>query len=156
MKARDNAGVKIPPPMIYAAFFGLASLMQSIFPISFKAMESRDFHFAGWLLILGTLIITLPGLWRFWHSKNTLITVKPASSLQTTGIYSFTRNPMYLGLLLLYAGLSCFSGNCWTLVFLPLVFMVIQNYVIRREEKYLDRAFAEEYREYRNKTRRWI
>jgi protein-S-isoprenylcysteine O-methyltransferase Ste14 len=105
---------------------------------------------------LHNLIFTVLALRKFWLTKNTLITAKPARSLQTSGIYSLTRNPMYLGLLLLYTGFSCFTNNCWTLILLPLLFIIIQEYVIKREENYLDRAFAEKYNEYKRKVRRWI
>ncbi|MFN8255732.1 MAG: isoprenylcysteine carboxylmethyltransferase family protein [Bacteroidales bacterium] len=156
MKTQDNPGILIPPPLIYAAFFGLAYLVKSIYPINVQILKSHNFHILGWVLILITLAILLPGLWKFWRTKNTLVTIKPANSLQTKGIYAYTRNPMYLGLLLLYTALACFSGNCWTLIFLPVLFIIVQVYIIRREEKYLDRAFAEEYKIYRKKVRRWI
>lgn len=152
----DNPGVYVPPPMIYAAFFGLASLMQRKFPINYKLLKVDNTHSIGWLLILATAGLILPSLWRFWQSRNTLITIKSASSLQTQGIYAITRNPMYLSLLLLYSGLACFFGNCWTFIFLPLLFIVIQNYVIGREEKYLSRAFEQEYSSYKKTVRRWI
>lgn len=156
MSSKDNPGVYVPPPMIYAAFFGLASIVQGRFPIDLKIFKSENLHIIGWLLILATVALILPSLWRFWQSRNTLITIKSASSLQTHGIYAYTRNPMYLGLLILYAGLACFFGNCWTLIFMPLLFIIIQHYVIGREEKYLERAFKQDYATYKNKVRRWI
>jgi protein-S-isoprenylcysteine O-methyltransferase Ste14 len=156
MKAKDSPGIFVPPPMIYAAFFGLAWIVKSIYPINIPLLKSNSFYILGWVLILITLGILLPSLWKFWRTKNTLVTIKPANSLQTTGIYAYSRNPMYLGLMVLYSGLACFSGNCWTLVFLPVLFLIIRNYIIFREEKYLYRAFAEEYKRYKSKVRRWI
>ena len=156
MKIKDNPGVLVPPPMIYAAVFGLATFIQSKFPIKLAFLRSGQSHIFGWLLIVLTAGILLPSLWRFWNSKNTLITIKPATSLQTSGIYAFTRNPMYLGLMILYIGLACFSGNCWTFLLIPLIFMIVQKYVIAREENYLERTFKDEYKNYKMRVRRWI
>ncbi len=156
MKTKDNAGVYVPPPLIYAVIFILAMVAKSKFPIDIRLLRSHQIHILGWVLIIITIGILLPSLWRFWRSKNTLITVKPATSLQTTGIYNYTRNPMYLGLMVLYIGLACLSENCWTLIFLPVLFLIIQYYIIYREEKYLERAFGEEFKVYKNKVRRWI
>ena len=156
MKTKDNPGVHVAPPLIYAAFFGLASIARSILPIELDILNSNNFGFIGWSFIFSAVVILIPSLWKFWKTKNTLITIKPANSLQTSGIYAHTRNPMYLGLLLLYTGLSCLSGNCWTLIFLPFLFLVVQYYIILKEERYLERSFTEEYKIYKQKVRRWL
>ena len=89
-------------------------------------------------------------------TKNTPVIIKSASSLQTTGIYSVSRNPMYLSLLLIYTGLAFLIGNWWNIILLPLLFLVVQEYVIKREEKYLERRFGQEYLNYKLKVRRWL
>jgi protein-S-isoprenylcysteine O-methyltransferase Ste14 len=63
---------------------------------------------------------------------------------------------MYVSLLLLYTGLSFIIGNWWNLILLPVLFFVVQEYVIKHEEKYLDRRFGEQYSEYKTKVRRWL
>ena len=63
---------------------------------------------------------------------------------------------MYLGLLLLYFGLGVFKGNWWTFILAPFLVLIIQIYVIKKEEKYLQNAFGEEYNRYREKVPRWI
>jgi protein-S-isoprenylcysteine O-methyltransferase Ste14 len=84
------------------------------------------------------------------------VTIKPAKSLETTGIYSVSRNPMYLGLLAIYIGMAFLKGNDWTFICIPFVILVIHFYVIRNEEKYLQRTFGNEYEEYKKQVRRWI
>ncbi len=84
------------------------------------------------------------------------MTVKPATSLQTNGIYSYTRNPMYVTLLLIYLGLALQFGNWWTLILAPFLIAFITYRVIRPEERYLTRAFGEEYMNYQKRVRRWI
>ena len=155
-KKKDNPGIFIPPPLIYAAIFFLSILMQKIIPINNSFFDSRNATIAGIVLIAIALLFILPALIKFVQSKNTLVTIKSATSLQTKGIYSLTRNPMYMGLLILYSGIAMLEGNWWTFIFIPLIIIIVQSYVIRGEENYLQRAFGEEYNTYRKKVRRWI
>jgi protein-S-isoprenylcysteine O-methyltransferase Ste14 len=76
--------------------------------------------------------------------------------LETRGIYAYTRNPMYLSLLFLYSGIAIFRGNLRTFLLLPLLVLVIQEYVIQREETYLGQAFSTEYPDYKKRVRRWL
>lgn len=156
MASKNHPGVYVPPPLIYAAFFFLSLLPEKFFPMGRRGLNSNYAQAAGWVLIALTILIIALALGKFALTKNTLATVKPARSLQTTGIYAFTRNPMYLGLVLLYTGLAIFIGNWWTLILLPLLIVVIQQYVIKKEEVYLKTAFGEGYNTYTRKVRRWI
>ncbi len=153
---KDNPGVYIPPPLIYAVIFFISILIQKLIPISEYFLYSISTFVAGWVLIAVSLFFSLPALVRFVKTKNTLITIKPAESLQTSGIYSLTRNPMYLGLLLLYSGLALISGNWWTLIMIPVLVFIMTIYVIKKEEGYLERTFGQVYSDYKMKTRRWI
>jgi protein-S-isoprenylcysteine O-methyltransferase Ste14 len=130
--------------------------MQKIIPIDNSFFESQNATIAGIVLIAIALLFILPALIKFAQSENTLVTIKPATSLQTKGIYSLTRNPMYMGLLILYSGIAMLEGNWWAFIFIPLIIIIVQSYVIRGEENYLQRAFGEEYNAYRKKVRRWI
>jgi protein-S-isoprenylcysteine O-methyltransferase Ste14 len=59
-------------------------------------------------------------------------------------------------LLLIYTGLSFLIGNWWNLVLLPFLFLVVQEYIIKREERYLDRRFGQEYTDYKSQVGRWL
>jgi protein-S-isoprenylcysteine O-methyltransferase Ste14 len=156
MKSKDNPGVYIPPPMIYAFVFGMASIAESVRPIHLEFFKSTKFHFTGWIFLIIAIGILVLSVGKFLFTKNTLITIRSANTLQTNGIYAITRNPMYLSLLVLYISFACFSENCWTFIFTPALIIIIQYYVILREEKYLERAFPEEYKIYKRNVRRWI
>ena len=156
MKTKNHPGVYIPPPLIYVGFFFFGILLQRLFPVDTKWLKTGTASIAGWILIVFNFILIFPAISRFIVSKNTLITVKPAHSLQTTGIYSFTRNPMYLGLLLLYGGIAILKGNWWTIILAPLLTLVVQAYIIKKEEQYLQKAFGEEYTAYKKSVSRWI
>ena len=81
---------------------------------------------------------------------------EPTTALVTEGPYCFTRNPLYLGLTLTYGGISALANALWATLLLPFVLVVMRRGVIDREERYLERAFGEEYIRYKARVRRWI
>jgi protein-S-isoprenylcysteine O-methyltransferase Ste14 len=156
MTTKNHPGVYVPPPLIYIFFFLLSLVLQKWWPLNRDLLNTKTAHIVGWLFITLSCVVCILSLHRFIRSKNTVVTIKPATSLQTTGIYAFTRNPMYLSLLLLYSGLSIFKGNWWTFILLPPIILVVQSYVIQQEEVYLRQAFGSAYEAYQQKVRRWI
>ncbi len=156
MNRKDNPGVHIPPPLIYAAMFFTAVYIQKFLPINGDFFQTASSRFIGWILVLSSLAFSFTALRQFFKTKNTLITIKAANSLQTTGIFSVSRNPMYMSLALLYTGLSFIAGNWWNFLLLPVLLLLIQEYVIKREEQYLARRFGQAYLDYRAKVRRWL
>lgn len=152
----DHPGVYIPPPLLYAAIFLSAVFIQRFIPLNKNFFYTTASKVIGVIIIIISLFFNFPALRQFFKTKNTVITVKPANSLQTTGIYSVSRNPMYVSLLLVYTGLSFLIGNWWNLILLPLLVLIIQEYVIKREEKYLVRRFGQQYADYKTKVRRWL
>lgn len=156
MNTKNHPGIYIPPPLIYVAFFLLSVLVQNLWPLNKEILHLTAAKTIGMLMMVLYLVFFITALRRFILSKNTLVTIKPAYSLETSGIYSVTRNPMYVSLVCLYSGLAVFFGNWWTFIFLPLLVMVVQVYVIKKEEQYLQQAFGSSYYEYKRKVRRWI
>jgi protein-S-isoprenylcysteine O-methyltransferase Ste14 len=156
MNTKNNPGIYIPPPLIYVVFFLLSRVLQNLQPLDQKMFNSMTAKIIGGIFILMYFLFFIAALRRFILSKNTLVTIKPANSLETSGVYSFTRNPMYLSLLFLYSGLAVFFGSWWTFILIPFLIIVIQLYVIKKEEKYLSHAFGERYEAYTKRVRRWI
>ena len=155
-KRKDSPGVYIPPPLFYALLFVIAIILQKKIELSHSFFDSEVVKITGILFLVFAVSVMVTSIAKFIRSKNTIILIKPASSLQTTGIYSITRNPMYLGLVFLYLGLTFLIGNWWHIILLPVLIFIIQGYVIRKEEEYLKRAFGQEYLTYKSKVRRWI
>jgi len=156
MKAKDHPGVYIPPPLLYVAIFFISIFIQNKFPLSLHFFATEMASMCGGIFLIIGFSFVLPAVIKFFKTKNTLITIHPANSLQTLGIYTISRNPMYLGLLILYIGIAFLKGNLWTFMLIPIVILVITNMVIVKEEKYLGRTFGDSYIEYRKKVRRWI
>ena len=156
MNTKNHPGIYVPPPLIYIAFFFLSILMQKVWPIDKTELYTVSARVIGWLLLALYGLLAFVSIRQFVLSKNTLVTIKAATSLQTRGIYGITRNPMYLSLVLFYCGLGIFFGNWWTFILLPFLIAVVQLYVIRKEEHYLQNNFGTDYEAYRKKVRRWI
>lgn len=153
---KDHAGVYVPPPLFYVLTFLLSVVLQHYISLDRSFFLSSAVRISAKIVIAAALLFMLPALLKFLITRNTLITIKPANSLQTTGIYGISRNPMYLGLLLLYTGIALLIGNWWTVMLIPILVAIVTKFVILKEEKYLDRAFGEDYAAYRVKVRRWI
>ena len=92
----------------------------------------------------------------FLHKRTAIRPDRPATTLAVSGPYSLTRNPMYLSLALLYAGIAILYQSIWALVFLLPVLFIIDRRVIVPEELYLERRFGPTYSHYRSRVRRWI
>lgn len=153
---KDSPGVYLPPPLIYVACFFLGLGLQQLLTLPPGPESGTGTEvFALCCFVLAALLLP-PALLRFLRSRNTLVTALPARSLQTGGIYAFSRNPMYMGLLLVYTGLALLLGNWWTLLLIPLLAWVVRRVVILPEERYLQRAFGADYTAYQAKVRRWI
>lgn len=149
-------GVYIPPPLIYVLIFIAALRIQKLIPLPDQLFHLAAIKVVGVILLIIALYFSVKSLRQFFLTKNTLILIKPATSLQVTGIYSTTRNPMYVSLSIIYLGITCFIGNWWNVILFPLLFIIVQEYIIRREEKYLELEFGTAYNDYKNTVRRWL
>ena len=108
-----------------------------------------------------TFIIT--GIGTIAYSANTfkkadtpLIPFHESTALVVSGLYRYTRNPMYLGMLIILTGIGIFLGSLSPFIIVIIFFFIIQEGFIKHEEPFLENIFGEEYREYKTKVRRWI
>jgi len=106
------------------------------------------------LLIAGLSLIFIAG-GSFSTAKTNIQPWKPSIAIVSTGIYRYTRNPMYLGMALVYAALSLFADSLIALAGLLVVLAIMQYGVIAREERYLEAKFGQSYREYKGRVGRW-
>ncbi len=151
---QDKAGVVAPPPLIYlgALIFGL--LLNRRFPISF--LPRRMARSLGWPL-LGGGVLLLGWFERAMRQADTPTSpYKPVEHIATEGPFRYTRNPGYLSMAMIYAGIASLANALWAILLLPSALLVIQRGVIGREERYLERKFGKEYLDYKAQVRRWI
>ncbi|MBV4357998.1 methyltransferase family protein [Pinibacter aurantiacus] len=115
------------------------------------------FHFLGILIFAIGLFITLHCITRFAiDGKGTLSPADPTKKLVIRGLYKYTRNPMYVGVMLILIGEAIFFASFRLLMYSGIVFSAFTLFVIYFEEPRLKRDFGEEYAEYRKRVRRWI
>jgi protein-S-isoprenylcysteine O-methyltransferase Ste14 len=81
---------------------------------------------------------------------------EPTTAIVTGGPYRFTRNPLYLSMTLVYAGITALANALPAALLLPAVLAFMRRGVIEREERYLERKFGDEYMDYKARVRRWI
>jgi protein-S-isoprenylcysteine O-methyltransferase Ste14 len=92
---------------------------------------------------------------RSMRSADTTLDVnKPVSTLVQHGPFRYSRNPGYLSLTMIYAGIAILRNALWAILFLPLLLLVTQRELIEREERYLERTFGEEYLVYKRRVHR--
>lgn len=150
-------GVHFPPPFVFVAAFLLGMALDR-WVMRFRFGDARWplLPAAGWALIALGLFVMLWAILTFTRARTSVLPFRPATAMVTSGPYRFSRNPMYVGLTLLYVGLSLLTGMAWPLVMLPLALVTLTALVIRREERYLEAEFGAEYRAYRARVRRWV
>jgi protein-S-isoprenylcysteine O-methyltransferase Ste14 len=151
---QDNPGIRVPPPLIY------------LLPLAAGLVLDRRLHVPflprgvarplGWALFVGSWLVCGWFMRTIEKEGTPIRTDRPVPRLVTDGPFRYTRNPGYLGLAMLYAGIAVLRNALWAILFLPLVVYVIQRQVIGREERYLERTFGEEYLAYKRRVRRWV
>ena len=151
---RDNAGVVAPPPLIYLGPLILGLRLNRRLRIPF--LPPRTTRVLGWPLLVGG--VSLMG-WFFFTMRRADTPIdprEPVSNLATDGPFRYTRNPAYLSMAMIYAGISSLANALWAILLLPAALLVVQRGVIEREERYLERKFGEEYLRYKEQVRRGI
>jgi len=153
MKALE---LKIPPPLI-ALFLAILMWFTPALPGSAAIPSSLRIGLALALFGLG-LGIAVSGVVAFRRARTTLNPTKAssASALVKSGVFRFTRNPMYLGLLLELFAWTVFLSNPMTLLFLPVYVLYINRFQIVPEERVLTSLFGTEYSAYKKSVRRWL
>ncbi len=150
----DSPGVRVPPPVWFAATFALGLGLHQVIPLGFEP-EFRA-KYGAMLMLVTSLVLVGSAVREMRRVKTGLRPDQPATAMVRQGPYRYTRNPMYLGLVIAYTGLSLNFGLLWPILLLPVLVWVVQSLVIRAEEAYLQRRFGDEYAEYRRSVRRWL
>jgi protein-S-isoprenylcysteine O-methyltransferase Ste14 len=92
----------------------------------------------------------------FVKEKTSPLPMVPTRKLVFSGPYRWTRNPMYLAMTLVYTGTTLLFELTWALFLLPLVLLALTALVVRKEERYLEEKFGEDYVAYKERVRRWL
>ena len=146
--------IKIPPPLIVVFLITLVYL-SSNFIVGFELPFRTQLSIL--LLLIGLSVIFIP-VFQFIKSKTTINpqNFKNVNKLVSSGIFKISRNPMYLGMLIIIISTVVYYFNYFS-AFTPFIFYFwINEFQIKREEKKLEEKFGSDYKKYKSKTRRWI
>ena len=146
--------LKIPPPLLVLIL--VVSNYFSSKKIDLILIPNQNI--ISFIIFLIGLIILINPIVRFVKSKTTIdpIKFKKVNKLITSGIYKYSRNPMYLGLLMIVISTSIFYLNIFSIITPMLFYFWINRFQIKSEELFLTEKFGKEYLLYKTKTRRWI
>jgi protein-S-isoprenylcysteine O-methyltransferase Ste14 len=151
---QDNPGIKIPPPLIYLLPLLLGLVLDRRAHVPF--LPRGVARVLGWPLVGGGMALAAWFARTMRRADTPIDPREPVSNLATDGPFRYSRNPAYLSLAMIYAGIAVLRNALWAILLLPLVLIVIQREVIGREERYLERTFGEEYQDYKARVRRWV
>ena len=151
---QDNPGGRVPPPLTYLLTLLLGLVLDRRLHVPF--LPHGLARVLGWPLVGGGMALTTWFIRTMRGADTTLDVNKPVSSLVQDGPFRYSRNPGYLSLAMIYAGIATLRNALWAILLLPLLLVVTQRELIEREERYLERAFGEEYLACKRRVRRWM
>ena len=155
---RDAAGGHPAATFLYLGCLLLGFALDRLLPLApyVSGGHAASVRWQAVALILIGVAIVAAGVRNFSRADTPVPSNQPVRALVTTGIHGWSRNPIYVGMLLLYAGIGTAARSPWVLILaLPLV-IVLRYGVIAREETYLERRFGDAYRDYKARVRRWL
>ncbi|MBT5413314.1 MAG: DUF1295 domain-containing protein [Rhodospirillaceae bacterium] len=150
----DTAGGIAPPPLIYLAFLLAGVGLDRLRPAGLGLGAAGDWV-GGALALAGLALIAACAL-GFRKAGTAIEPYRPTTALVTTGLYAYSRNPIYVALTAVYLGLALIDDNAWALALVLPALAVMARGVILREERYLGGKFGADYRAYRARVRRWL
>ncbi|MDT0607218.1 methyltransferase family protein [Croceitalea rosinachiae] len=148
--------IKVPPPIVMFVFGGLMYGLDAFLPVGeFDFFGRRELQYFAWSL---AAFLMLMAFWKFRKARTTTNPIEPlkAKKLVINGIYKYTRNPMYLAMLLILIGFGLKLGNAFNTITAAAFVYYMNHFQIRREEEALTKLFGKEYRLYLKATRRWF
>ena len=153
---RDVAGVIAPPPLLFAGTLILGFGLDALLETGGTGLSAAARWTLAGVLFAAAGTIAVLAIGRFHRAGTNVPPSRPAIALVTDGIYAHTRNPMYVGLALLYAAGALAANAPVTLVLLAPLLLVVRHGVIAREEHYLTAKFGDAYERYKASVRRWV
>ena len=147
--------LKIKPPLVGFALIGIGVGIHFAFPAQIFG-ETWIQLAVGVPVALAGLAIGLYGNLGFHRAGTDDSFSKPTALIVQHGAHRFSRNPMYVGMVLIVLGVMLAVNTAWGLLVVPVSILYLQFGVIRYEERYLEQWFGDEYRDYKSRVRRWF
>ena len=145
---------RFPPPVYLVLTLIVMSLLNYHLPI--VRWWTPPASYAGFILIVLGTWMTGYSARLFTRAGTPLIPFERTTTLITYGLYRFTRNPMYLGLVIIVLGVAILQGSLGSFLPLPVFVWILQTTFVRGEERFLEALFGAQYLDYKRSVRRWI
>lgn len=141
------------PPVWLIAFVAAAWAQVAVAPLPFPQPLGRDI---GAFAVLAGLFFAVAAVMQMRRHHTTVQPRSAATQLVTSGIFGKSRNPIYLGLVLILAGISLWLGSVLGVILVPVFVVVLTRRFITGEEEHLRQTFGADYEAYAESTRRWL
>jgi protein-S-isoprenylcysteine O-methyltransferase Ste14 len=157
MSTTDHADVAIKPPFLFLGALAIGCLLSLVVPIG-PGLGSAN----GVALATGLAFVVIGFALTAWSARafhlagTSVVPGETSTALVTSGPYKITRNPIYIGFILVYFGVAIVLTSMWILLLLVPVLIILQRGVVEREEVYLEREFGEAYRKYKARVPPWL
>ena len=145
---------KIIPPVYLLATLVLMLLMQLNFPV-FQFIH-EPVAYAGVIGVFLGIIMAAISVGMFKKAGTGIMPFDEATTLVTSGFYSYTRNPMYVGMFLMLAGVAFLMGSIGAALPVFVFILIIRNNFVLGEERFLEASFGQQYLNYKSTVRRWL
>ena len=153
---KDGAAVRIAPPFIYLGGVIIGIVLHAfVMPLAIELSLGLRIALA---VAAGVLSLVLMGdaIKLFRRTGQDPKPWESTPEIVSTGVYRFTRNPMYVGMAVLQIAMGIGLGNWWLIILVPVVLAIVYMIAVRHEEAYLQRKFKDKYLDYKTSVRRWL
>jgi protein-S-isoprenylcysteine O-methyltransferase Ste14 len=150
----DHPQIALPPPFIFAGYLASALILQWLVP--FPTPWTLFTRILGSVLVVIAIALVASAFSEMAKVHTTPDARQPTTALVTSGPYRFTRNPIYLGFLLIYLGFTLLDATFWGLLLGPFLIGAVTGSIIHAEETYLGNKFKDAYQDYTARVRRWL
>ena len=151
--SEDSPGVTFIPPKVFALAFIMGVMLEVAMPIIPTTWVTI---FIGLIVTALAFCLMMSAHTKFQKMGTNVSTFRSASTMVTCGLYGRTRNPMYIGMVSIFAGLAITFSSIWMGLAAYGVWKYLDVYVVPREEAYMERAFGYDYRKYSARVPRWL
>ncbi|HEX4497526.1 MAG TPA: isoprenylcysteine carboxylmethyltransferase family protein [Thermoanaerobaculia bacterium] len=148
--------MRVPVPWVFILTYLIGVGAEYVWPLRSALEALPGVSVAGGVLFGAGAVVAGWGLWTFHRARTTTVPGEASSQLVTWGLYRFSRNPMYVGLTLLYLGEAGILRQVLPAILLPLTIAYVNGVVIPVEEGKLKEVFGQEYERYQARVRRWV
>lgn len=154
-KSEPRPDVRFPPPLVFAGFILLGLLGDRLLSLP-DIPISGDLQWIGFAILAAGVALIILSLGLFRISGENPEPWTPSQTIIARGPYRHSRNPMYLGMVLIQLGFALWQASMGVLFFVPFALVLVDAFVIRREEDYLTKKFGKAYTDYCLRVRRWL